>query len=229
MSKQATQDDDLIILNDSINIDNEFNFDLNIDTKKENDSYLIDFSIDWLDQKQTEVKDESSTFNSIGSLDFSFSNIWENTNNNEIIFDDKTQDLTEKNNESDFDFLDANLVNKDNVTETSITNDGIQIKEELNNNEVVSFNQPTENNLWSRNDILDETINKLEKRKTVIWEIRSDKKTNLTDLEAQIKKLQAEVKDIKWEISELDTEEEWINVDIDTINEMKNKKNKKTK
>ena len=88
MSKQATQDDDLIILNDSINIDNEFNFDLNIDTKKENDSYLIDFSIDWLDQKQTEVKDESSTFNSIGSLDFSFSNIWENTNNNEIIFDD---------------------------------------------------------------------------------------------------------------------------------------------
>lgn len=229
MSKQATQDDDLIILNDSINIDNEFNFDLNIDTKKENDSYLIDFSIDWLDQKQTEVKDESSTFNSIGSLDFSFSNIWENTNNNEIIFDDKTKDLTEKNDESDFDFLDANLVTKDNVTETSITNDGIQIKEELNNNEVVSFNQPTENNLWSRNDILDETINKLEKRKTVIWEIRSDKKTNLTDLEAQIKKLQAEVKDIKWEISELDTEEEWINVDIDTINEMKNKKNKKTK
>lgn len=229
MSKQATQDDDLIILNDSINIDNEFNFDLNIDTKKENDSYLIDFSIDWLDQKQTEVKDESSTFNSIGSLDFSFSNIWENTNNNEIIFDEKTQDLTEKNNESDFDFLDANLVTKDNVTETSITNDNIQIKEELNNNEVVSFNQPTENNLWSRNDILDETINKLEKRKTVIWEIRSDKKTNLTDLEAQIKKLQAEVKDIKWEISELDTEEEWINVDIDTINEMKNKKNKKTK
>lgn len=229
MSKQATQDDDLIILNDSINIDNEFNFDLNIDTKKENDSYLIDFSIDWLDQKQTEVKDESSTFNSIGSLDFSFSNIWENTNNNEIIFDDKTQHLTEKNDESDFDFLDANLVTKDNVTETSITNDGIQIKEELNNNEVVSFNQPTENNLWSRNDILDETINKLEKRKTVIWEIRSDKKTNLTDLEAQIKKLQAEVKDIKWEISELDTEEEWINVDIDTINEMKNKKNKKTK
>jgi len=196
---------------------------------KENDSYLIDFSIDWLDQKQTEVKDESSTFNSIGSLDFSFSNIWENTNNNEIIFDDKTKDLTEKNDESDFDFLDANLVTKDNVTETSITNDGIQIKEELNNNEVVSFNQPTENNLWSRNDILDETINKLEKRKTVIWEIRSDKKTNLTDLEAQIKKLQAEVKDIKWEISELDTEEEWINVDIDTINEMKNKKNKKTK
>lgn len=229
MSKQATQDDDLIILNDSINIDNEFNFDLNIDTKKENDSYLIDFSIDWLDQKQTEVKDESSTFNSIGSLDFSFSNIWENTNNNEIIFDDKTQDLTEKNNESDFDFLDANLVTKDNVTETSITNDNIQIKEELNNNEVVSFNQPTENNLWSRNDILDETINKLEKRKTVIWEIRSDKKTNLADLEAQIKKLQSEVKDIKWEISELDTEEEWINVDIDTINEMKNKKNKKTK
>lgn len=229
MSKQATQDDDLIILNDSINIDNEFNFDLNIDTKKENDSYLIDFSIDWLDQKQTELKDESSTFNSIGSLDFSFSNIWENTNNNEIIFDEKTQDLTEKNNESDFDFLDANLVTKDNVTETSITNDNIQIKEELNNNEVVSFNQPTENNLWSRNDILDETINKLEKRKTVIWEIRSDKKTNLTDLEAQIKKLQAEVKDIKWEISELDTEEEWINVDIDTINEMKNKKNKKTK
>jgi len=167
--------------------------------------------------------------NSIGSLDFSFSNIWENTNNNEIIFDDKTKDLTEKNDESDFDFLDANLVTKDNVTETSITNDGIQIKEELNNNEVVSFNQPTENNLWSRNDILDETINKLEKRKTVIWEIRSDKKTNLTDLEAQIKKLQAEVKDIKWEISELDTEEEWINVDIDTINEMKNKKNKKTK
>lgn len=34
MSKQATQDDDLIILNDSINIDNEFNFDLNIDTKR---------------------------------------------------------------------------------------------------------------------------------------------------------------------------------------------------
>ena len=229
MSKQATQDDDLIILNDSINIDNEFNFDLNIDTKKENDSYLIDFSIDWLDQKQTEVKDESSNFNSIGSLDFSFSNIWENTNNNEIIFDEKTKNLTEKNDESDFDFLDANLVTKDNVTETSITNDNIQIKEKLNNNEVVSFNQPTENNLWSRNDILDETINKLEKRKTVIWEIRSDKKTNLTDLEAQIKKLQAEVKDIKWEISELDTEEEWINVDIDTINEMKNKKNKKTK
>jgi len=62
MSKQATQDDDLIILNDSINIDNEFNFDLNIDTKKENDSYLIDFSIDWLDQKQTEVKDEFYRF-----------------------------------------------------------------------------------------------------------------------------------------------------------------------
>lgn len=231
MSKQATQDDDLIILNDNTSNDNDFNFDLNIDSKKESvsDSYLIDFSIDWLDQKQTEVKDEPSTFNPIGSLDFSFSNIWENTNNNEVIFDDKNKDLVDKSDESDFDFLDTNLETKDNITETSNINDNIKIKDELNNHEVVSFNQPIENNLWSRNDILDETINKLEKRKTVIWEIRSDKKSNLTDLEAQIKKLQSEVKDIKGEISELDTEEEGINVDIDTINEMKNKKNKKTK
>lgn len=248
MSKQATQDDDLIILSDTDSNDNEFNFDIN-STKVDESNDVIDFSFsDGVKPSTTENKVEDDF-----SIDFSF---WDSTDSNQDSQNEnEVKDLeVENNNESSddlwFNFVGDDMINIEAKQENEVDiieenlnqddNSGLDLWFDLSNQEntlevsPVVEEQKETNDLdpkdnFSRNDILDDTISRLNQRKEVLNIIRDSKKNKLDDLNAQIKLLKEEVKNVEKEVWELNEEEEWILSDIDTINEMKELKTKKTK
>lgn len=256
MSKQATQDDDLIILSDSVTNEDEFNFDIE-STKLEDTTDVIDFSLSEepkviSEEKTLEVDDaKQDDF----SIDFSF---WDTTDTNQDSqIEDDVKDLeVENNNESSDDLwfnfvgddmidIEAKQENEEDIVEENLNQDdnadsGLDLWFDLSNQEnaldvsaMVEEQKETRDldpkDNFSRNDILDDTISRLNQRKEVLNIIRDSKKNKLDDLNAQIKLLKEEVKNVEKEVWELNEEEEWILSDIDTINEMKEVKAKKAK
>lgn len=256
MSKQATQDDDLIILSDSVTNDDEFNFDIE-STKIEDTTDVIDFSLSEepkvISEEKTLEVDEAKQDDF--SIDFSF---WDTTDTNQDSqIEDDVKDLeVENNNESSDDLwfnfvgddmidIEAKQENEEDIVEENLNQDdnadsGLDLWFDLSNQEntldvspMVEEQKETKDldpkDNFSRNDILDDTISRLNQRKEVLNIIRDSKKNKLDDLNAQIKLLKEEVKNVEKEVWELNEEEEWILSDIDTINEMKEVKAKKAK
>lgn len=256
MSKQATQDDDLIILSDSVTNEDEFNFDIE-STKIEDTTDVIDFSLSEepkvISEEKTLEVDEAKQDDF--SIDFSF---WDTTDTNQDSqIEDEVKDLeVENNNESSDDLwfnfvgddmidIEAKQENEEDIVEENLNQDdnadsGLDLWFDLSNQENALDVSPMveeqkETNVldpkdnFSRNDILDDTISRLNQRKEVLNIIRDSKKNKLDDLNAQIKLLKEEVKNVEKEVWELNEEEEWILSDIDTINEMKEVKAKKAK
>lgn len=256
MSKQATQDDDLIILSDSVTNEDEFNFDIE-STKIEDTTDVIDFSLSEepkvISEEKTLEVDEPKQDDF--SIDFSF---WDTTDTNQDSqIEDEVKDLeVENNNESSddlwFNFVGDDMIdieskqeNEEDIVEENLNQDdnadsGLDLWFDLSNQENALDVSPMveeqkETNVldpkdnFSRNDILDDTISRLNQRKEVLNIIRDSKKNKLDDLNAQIKLLKEEVKNVEKEVWELNEEEEWILSDIDTINEMKEVKAKKAK
>ena len=75
--------------------------------------------------------------------------------------------------------------------------------------------------IWDRNDILSETISRLDQRKEVISGIKSSKQSKITDLKSQIDLLKKQVSNLDSEVKDLEKEEIWIDADISTIEKMK--------
>lgn len=75
--------------------------------------------------------------------------------------------------------------------------------------------------IWDRNDILSETISRLDQRKEVISWIKSSKQSKITDLKSQIDLLKKQVSNLDTEVKDLEKEEVWIDADIATIEKMK--------
>lgn len=256
MSKQATQDDDLIILSDSVTNEDEFNFDIE-STKIEDTTDVIDFSLSEepkvISEEKTLEVDEAKQDDF--SIDFSF---WDTTDTNQDSqIEDEVKDLeVENNNESSDDLwfnfvgddmidIEAKQENEEDIVEENLNQDdnadsALDLWFDLSNQENALDVSPMveeqkETNVldpkdnFSRNDILDDTISRLNQRKEVLNIIRDSKKNKLDDLNAQIKLLKEEVKNVEKEVWELNEEEEWILSDIDTINEMKEVKAKKAK
>lgn len=256
MSKQATQDDDLIILSDSVTNEDEFNFDIE-STKIEDTTDVIDFSLSEepkvISEEKTLEVDEAKQDDF--SIDFSF---WDTTDTNQDSqIEDEVKDLEVENNNESSDDLWFNFVGDDMIDiETKQENEEDIVEENLNQDDNADsaldlwfdlsnqenaldvspmVEEQKETNVldpkdnFSRNDILDDTISRLNQRKEVLNIIRDSKKNKLDDLNAQIKLLKEEVKNVEKEVWELNEEEEWILSDIDTINEMKEVKAKKAK
>jgi cell division protein FtsB len=71
------------------------------------------------------------------------------------------------------------------------------------------------------NSILDETISKLELRKTNLFALKDSKSINIEDLNKQIAELKAKVKDLESEVKSLETEDEQIITNITALQSMK--------
>jgi cell division protein FtsB len=71
------------------------------------------------------------------------------------------------------------------------------------------------------NSILDETISKLELRKTNLFALKDNKSTNIDDLNKQIAALKAMVKELESEVKELESEDEQIITNITALQSMK--------
>ncbi len=71
------------------------------------------------------------------------------------------------------------------------------------------------------NSILDETISKLELRKTNLFALKDSKSINIEDLNKQIAELKAKVKDLESEVKSLESEDEQIVTNITALQSMK--------
>ena len=74
---------------------------------------------------------------------------------------------------------------------------------------------------FSRNDILEEAIAKMQTRKEIISTTKSSKQTTVDELNEQIKKLKKEVSTFEWEIKDLEKEDSAIDLDIASFEKMK--------
>ncbi len=224
----ANKDDDLIILSDEVTSNDDFNFDFLSNTSEEKTTDVIEFN----SQVETKV-DSSNDFN----FDFTFDT------NSDIAFDSTSLDSTAKsevkedivieqpNDLSSITFEDTKATV--DLFETPVVSDELsfdvapEILPVVSESEIVEETKAeiVENSntalLWDRNDILNETIFRLEKRKEVISWVKWSKQDNVALLKEKIAELKSQVSLLEWEIKELEKEEVWIDVDISTIEKMK--------
>ena len=224
----ANKDDDLIILSDEVTSNDDFNFDFLSNTSEEKTTDVIEFN----SQVETKV-DSSNDFN----FDFTFDT------NSDIAFDSTSLDSTAKsevkedivieqpNDLSSITFEDTKATV--DLFETPVVSDELsfdvapEVLPVVSESEIVEETKAeiVENSntalLWDRNDILNETIFRLEKRKEVISWVKWSKQDNVALLKEKIAELKSQVSLLEWEIKELEKEEVWIDVDISTIEKMK--------
>ena len=224
----ANKDDDLIILSDEVTSNDDFNFDFLSNTSEEKTTDVIEFN----SQVETKV-DSSNDFN----FDFTFDT------NSDIAFDSSSLDSTLKsevkedivmeqpNDLSSITFEDTKATV--DLFETPVVSDELsfdvapEVLPLVSESEIVEETKAeiVENSntalLWDRNDILNETIFRLEKRKEVISWVKWSKQDNVALLKEKIAELKSQVTLLEWEIKELEKEEVWIDVDISTIEKMK--------
>lgn len=224
----ANKDDDLIILSDEVTSNDDFNFDFLSNTSEEKTTDVIEFN----SQVETKV-DSSNDFN----FDFTFDT------SSDIAFDSTSVDSTAKsevkedivieqpNDLSSITFEDTKATV--DLFETPVVSDELsfdvapEVLPLVSESEIVEETKAeiVENSntalLWDRNDILNETIFRLEKRKEVISWVKWSKQDNVALLKEKIAELKSQVSLLEWEIKELEKEEVWIDVDISTIEKMK--------
>lgn len=224
----ANKDDDLIILSDEVTSNDDFNFDFLSNTSEEKTTDVIEFN----SQVETKV-DSSNDFN----FDFTFDT------NSDIAFDSTSLDSTAKsevkedivieqpNDLSSITFEDTKATV--DLFETPVVSDELsfdvapEVLPLVSESEIVEETKAeiVENSntalLWDRNDILNETIFRLEKRKEVISWVKWSKQDNVALLKEKIAELKSQVSLLEWEIKDLEREEVWIDVDISTIEKMK--------
>ena len=224
----ANKDDDLIILSDEVTSNDDFNFDFLSNTSEEKTTDVIEFN----SQVETKV-DSSNDFN----FDFTFDT------NSDIAFDSSSLDSTLKS-EVKEDIVMEQPSDLSSITfedtkatvdlfETPVVSDELsfdvapEVLPVVSESEIVEETKAeiVENSntalLWDRNDILNETIFRLEKRKEVISWVKWSKQDNVALLKEKIAELKSQVSLLEWEIKELEKEEVWIDVDISTIEKMK--------
>ena len=105
--------------------------------------------------------------------------------------------------------------NQDNLSDMNyITSEPISKNDSIDN----ELQQTDKNDL---NSILNETITKLQSRKKTIWDTTEDKKKKATELWLQIKSLESQVSQIESEIASLWQESEKIDANISQLESMK--------
>lgn len=230
MSTQTQQDDDLIILTDDTQAD-EFNFDFTISPEtqekevisfektkddapvSQDDTFSFEFASAQEKPLEAVVKKEDI----IDNQDFSF-DILDTPEKNEVITEEKNDSSLQ-----DLSFFDDTQDEDENLVELKPTETLETPKdsgEEKNISLPVSSPTPA-GSVLDRNDILSEAIFKLEQRKEVIVDEKSQTSGHITELEEQIKKLQNQVKWLKEDMNKLENEEKWILSDIASIEKIR--------
>lgn len=239
LSDNASQDNSLL----------DFNFDFESENKSQ--SITTDSVIDfWESSKINEVSfDISKTIQTptawfqqeiTASPNVSEISFWEDIFNfwweeewkiNETTLHDSVWEskVTEKqnNNEVDFWLTQEGMIQKEeswvweNISLNSISDiweePKIETIQEWVQNVMLVWKQDSLN----RNDILDEAISKMQKRKASILEISSSKQSEVDELNEQIKRLKKEVSQFEWEIKDLEKEDGALDSDIESIEKMK--------
>lgn len=227
------QEEELLILWDES--ENDFDFSIDEETKKENslsESSNPPELISFWDELILEEDNKKSTDSKESDLsDFSF---WEEKESDELVLEE------EKSENDDLTFLDEDSITENDVLDNQSTQleDNIVIEDNsLENSEsLVDLSQSiTESNLeeseksslveevsvWSMVDILSEAISKAQKRESILsgdislWEEKiSDLKSQISDLESMISKEEANLWDLK-------NEKKSISTNIESLEKMK--------
>lgn len=249
----TTNADDLLIVSDEVKSENNdflffdtpsetkeeaiISFDLPEIEAKENTAVDFDFSFD---TPSEEVKEEISFEEPLSeSIDFFSTNEEKDENITET-----TVLETSENNDFSFGFDSIEKEDKTEILETSVIEEKMDFEiQELESKNEDIFNVETlspevsekmTSVVWDLNSILDETISKLELRKTNLFALKDNKSTNIDDLNRQIAELKAKVKELESEVKNLETEDEQIEANITALQAMKlgeavnNKESKKT-
>lgn len=214
----ATQNsDDLLIVSDEVKQDNDFLFFDDIveakeespmisfeETKEEEKTDFVDFWFSLSEEKYEEEKEETKE----EKLDFeAFS----------LEMPETSTQAEETISDSAFSF-DLPLTESKQEEKEEIFSQAEETKEE-------SFSFDVKDNIastvWDLNDILEETISKLELRKTNLGALRWDKNTYIDDLNKQIADLKSKVKDLEAELKSLETEDTQIEANITALQSMK--------
>lgn len=229
MTPTATQEEDLIILSDTITP----TFDqtpIIVEPVKEENSTLISFDTDNLLTSAFDTKPEELNKSTNNELNLD-SQVW-------FLFgetpkqEDKLEQVTSTSPTDNlfWDFLTTwvtqsqeqgiNLFEEksDSLPELPIISDVLNTSS-ISNDIVDSNEEDLE--LWDMNSILDTTISKLQKRQTWISSTKSWKLANISDLETQIKELREQVSTLKKEVEDLDEENTKIEVNVSTLESMK--------
>ena len=234
MSKQATKDEDLIILSEDTEVAHELP-ELTLDLPEESDnSDIITF---WDEEISLELDDTTEEVSGVAEEEIILT--LDNEETAEIVVEESKEWETESSKEdaSDFSF--------DLTTEES-SEEVVEVKEEETapsaDLDFGGFDlTTTQESMWtahddptwiaevatavtataSMNSILEDTVAKLEARKDAIADEKSGKTAKVADLKAEIKKLEDEVLNLEGEVEGLDEEAEKITANIDGLQDMK--------
>lgn len=223
MTRQNTQDEDLLIINDSADTEDN-TLVLELEDNTTNDVELISFgddteetesSIELISSNDLKNPPEDNSLSEelsldLGSISLDTDEIEKSSDEDNILFsddisaDDSTEEDTTES--SDENLLDLSSDSSDE--DLSIWNDTPQ------------SDTSTEEDL-DNNSILEEAITKLERRKWSINETKNQKIDKKTSLLAQIESLQWEIWEIDNEIGSYETELNTIAKNIDSLTKMK--------
>ena len=228
MSKQATKDEDLIILSEDTEVAHELP-ELTLDLPEESDnSDIITF---WDEEISLELDDATEEVSEVAEEEIILT--LDNEETAEIVVEESKEWETESSKEdaSDFSF--------DLTTEES-SEEVLEVKEEETASSAdLDFGGFDLSSDWeaestwttevavtvaataSMNSILEDTVAKLEARKDAIADEKSGKTAKVADLKAEIKKLEDEVLNLEGEVEGLDEEAEKITANIDGLQDMK--------
>lgn len=169
------------------------------------DTSFLDFDFDSISNTQS----NSTLSNNITNE--SFISFWE-----EIVSESKV-DLVSLDDKND------NLINfwEEKTDFTFEPSNFDEVNTNIENN-IYSNIENTWNNLLSRIDILDEAISKMKLRKNIILESKNNKQLTLDELNSKINELKKDVELFENQIIDLDKEDIAIDLDISSIEKMKN-------
>ena len=232
MSKQATKDEDLIILSEDTEVAHELP-ELTLDLPEESDNEDIitfwddEISLE-LDDTTEEVSEEVVEEEIILTLD--------NEETAEIVVEE-SKDVEEvkieasEEDSSDFSFDLTTEEASEEVVETKTEEatpsadldfGGFDLSSDTGAESVWTTEvAATVAATASMNSILEDTVAKLEARKDAIADEKSGKTAKVADLKAEIKKLEGEVLTLEGEIEGLDEEADKITANISGLQDMK--------
>ncbi|MDD5213865.1 MAG: hypothetical protein PHG82_05555 [Candidatus Gracilibacteria bacterium] len=213
----ATQNnDDLLIVSDEVKTeDNDFLFfDTPTETKEE---AIISFDVP---EASTEIQEDSSidfgfSFDtpSEAKEEISFEEIKEDDSMNFFSMDATDSGILEEKEEEILDETPSFLMEEAKEVES----EAIIAMPELS----MEVTDKMSSVVGDLNSILDETISKLELRKTNLFALKDSKSINIEDLNKQIAELKAKVKDLESEVKSLESEDEQIVTNITALQSMK--------
>ncbi len=245
MADAKQNNDDLIILSDDVETDSSdmvINLDeaevkeddtiLTFDEPEENtqskdDSFTIDFDSD---KKTSDIKTNESTIN---ADDLTLEDLTFPDTEDEPTLETTPKDKTEPSVELNFLDEKADTVDADNkktqeknTTEETMNFDTPTEKDVEKDNTVVE--NTSDLNLGTMENILEDTIHKLEKRQEVIDSEEEKEMSNIDTLNEKIKKLEDEKLDAETRKTELEKEENQIKTNITQLTKMKSSTAQKT-